>query len=520
MVVKQAQKLLEPRGRKALFDSFLNKLNESMGLNPITIVAVSVALSQGMNQISDLPTNYLYKEDYGFGPVAVSFIVCFTSLPWIIKPLWGAISDNVTFFGYRRKSYLILWSILQFCFYVSLATWVRNKWLGILILMLIQVCIAFNNVIGEALLVEAAQNIQDHALVSEEQKQAEASKNVSMFFGVRYFGILTTAYLGGLLLEYISKYTVFLIAGFLPCLILFTTFVFMPEKRKTSNPSDRVPYHDIPDDTNHMNTTNSIETAQTRDQSTEEEFEEDAELHSELHISGRKSVSNWHRVVQFVKKPVIFRPILFLLLFMITPTCSSAMFYFYTNELKFSPDFMGKLKFANSFASLSGVFIFNRYLKNVPFQKILFWSTIICVTLGSTQIILVNRWNTYLGIPDKLFSVGDSLIIQTFGEINYMPVLVLACRICPKNLEGTMYALLMSTINLGGMFSSQLGGALAYLLGVNENNFSNLWALILIANITMLLPLPFLRLVKFDDIVQETEKAASVKRRKQYDSLA
>lgn len=30
-----------------------------------------------------------------------------------------------------------------------------------------------------------------------------------------------------------------------------------------------------------------------------------------------------------------------------------------------------------------------------------------------------------------------------------MPILVLACRMCPKNIEATMYAMLMSTINFG-----------------------------------------------------------------------
>ena len=33
-----------------------------------------------------------------------------------------------------------------------------------------------------------------------------------------------------------------------------------------------------------------------------------------------------------------------------------------------------------------------------------------------------------------------------------MPILVLACRMCPKNIEGTMYAMLMSTINMGTIY--------------------------------------------------------------------
>lgn len=52
-----------------------------------------------------------------------------------------------------------------------------------------------------------------------------------------------------------------------------------------------------------------------------------------------------------------------------------------------------------------------------------------------------------------MFTIGDSVMLQIVGELNLMPLLVLACRLCPKNIEGTMYALLMSTINLGSIAS-------------------------------------------------------------------
>jgi len=38
-------------------------------------------------------------------------------------------------------------------------------------------------------------------------RQGEASKNVSLFFGIRSFGVFLTAYTGGLLLEYLNKKT-------------------------------------------------------------------------------------------------------------------------------------------------------------------------------------------------------------------------------------------------------------------------------------------------------------------------
>nr|XP_025887302.1 folate-biopterin transporter 1, chloroplastic-like [Solanum lycopersicum] len=32
----------------------------------------------------------------------------FSSLPWLVKPLYGFISDSFPLFGYRRRSYLVL----------------------------------------------------------------------------------------------------------------------------------------------------------------------------------------------------------------------------------------------------------------------------------------------------------------------------------------------------------------------------------------------------------------------------
>lgn len=43
--------------------------------------------------------------------------------------------------------------------------------------------------------------------MTEEEASKEASKNVSLFFGVRSAGVLITAYLGGVLLEIMDKHT-------------------------------------------------------------------------------------------------------------------------------------------------------------------------------------------------------------------------------------------------------------------------------------------------------------------------
>ncbi len=44
------------------------------------------------------------------------------------------------------------------------------------------------------------------------------------------------------------------------------------------------------------------------------------------------------------------------------------MFYFYTNILKFTPKFMGKIKAFHTIGTLVGVFLYNKYLKKTPFN--------------------------------------------------------------------------------------------------------------------------------------------------------
>jgi hypothetical protein len=62
------------------------------------------------------------------------------------------------------------------------------------------------------------------------------------------------------------------------------------------------------------------------------------------------------------------------------------MFYFYTNELHFSPEFLGRVRLAGSIASLAGVALYNGVFKAVPLKKMLLGAMLLGVGLGSTQV--------------------------------------------------------------------------------------------------------------------------------------
>jgi Na+/melibiose symporter-like transporter len=197
----------------------------------------------------------------------------------------------------------------------------------------------------------------------------------------------------------------------------------------------------------------------------------------------------------FLKMDLIYKPILFIFFYMLAPSYGDPLFYFYTNVLKFSPLTMGRLRLIYGIASVLGITFYNRYLRNVGFKKIMWWTTILSMMFNMLSILVVSRFNLKLGIPDFLFCMTADALTTALAEINTMPLLVLACNICPKNIEGTLYAFIMSVINLGSLFSNQFGSYFTAYLGITATNFTNLTTLIVIANLVLILPMPSLYLV-------------------------
>ncbi|HXW41215.1 MAG TPA: hypothetical protein VEK75_08435, partial [Xanthobacteraceae bacterium] len=73
-----------------------------------------VYVVEGLGQVVGLvyqPLSFFLKEVHGWTAVQVTAFITVFNLPWIIKPLYGLISDFVPLFGYRRKSYLIIANI-------------------------------------------------------------------------------------------------------------------------------------------------------------------------------------------------------------------------------------------------------------------------------------------------------------------------------------------------------------------------------------------------------------------------
>ncbi|EGR33174.1 hypothetical protein IMG5_060130 [Ichthyophthirius multifiliis] len=178
-----------------------------------------------------------------------------------------------------------------------------------------------------------------------------------------------------------------------------------------------------------------------------------------------------------------------------SPSTGSAWFYFQTNVLGFTPEFLGQLKLILAIGLCLSFVIYYTLLKHVQFKKQFIITCLISVFLGFLSLILITRKNLEYGIPDKVFSICDNFISMIIAELNLLPILVLACRMCPKNIEATMYAMLTSTINLGSFVSGLLGSLLIYLLGITDTVFDNFWLLVVITSSIQALPLLLIKLI-------------------------
>lgn len=71
------------------------------------IVYAVEGICQAKSGIVWQPLTYFLKQVQGWDAVRISVSLAVLDLPWIIKPLYGAISDFVPLFGYRRRVYLL-----------------------------------------------------------------------------------------------------------------------------------------------------------------------------------------------------------------------------------------------------------------------------------------------------------------------------------------------------------------------------------------------------------------------------
>src|SRR5215468_8336099 len=122
------------------------------------IVYVVEGIGQARVGVIFQPLSY-YLKIKGWTPVEVTAYFAVLNFPWIIKPVFGLVSDFVPLFGYRRKSYLIISSAASAAAYGGIAVWTEPREFALLLLLTAYAMATASTLCG-ALLAENGQTFR------------------------------------------------------------------------------------------------------------------------------------------------------------------------------------------------------------------------------------------------------------------------------------------------------------------------------------------------------------------------
>ena len=118
-----------------------------------------VYVAEGLGQVSGLvnqPLHYFLMKTLGWEADQVTRYLAILTIPWVIKPIYGVVSDFIPLFGYRRKTYLFLANLMAVGGYVWLMGLTGPQPI-IIALFLVMLGMAVSSTLCGAVMVENGQ---------------------------------------------------------------------------------------------------------------------------------------------------------------------------------------------------------------------------------------------------------------------------------------------------------------------------------------------------------------------------
>jgi MFS family permease len=304
-----------------------------------------VYVVEGLGQIGGLiaqPLNYYLKVAQSWTPVQITGFITLFNLPWIIKPLYGLISDFVPLFGYRRKSYLLLVNAAAIIGFVWVTQLTAPSDLFIP-LMITAYTMAISSTLCGAVLVENGQRLHESGTFVNQQW---------LWFNIAG---MACGFIGGELVQRLSPagalHGAAAIIAVAPLIVVFASAILIRE------PQSRV---------------NLPEMKRTF-----------ASLLAALTLRDLWVIA------------------LFLFVYYLNPGLGTPLYYHMTDNLKFSQEYIGILGSINSAGWIAGALLYRRFLKGITARALLNLSIALGIVTTAAFLLL---WNEALAAGINFFS--------------------------------------------------------------------------------------------------------------------
>jgi MFS family permease len=310
-------------------------LDESRQISRLMLFFGLVYVVEGIGQTGGLiaqPLNYYLKETFGWTPVQVTAYLTILNLPWIIKPVYGIVSDFLPLFGYRRKAYLVIANAAgagAYCW----VTQITAPGQLVFALLLTAYAMAISSTLCGAILVENGQRFgASDAFVNQQW----------LWFNI---AALASGFIGGQLVERLSPsaalHAAATIIAVAPLAVVFTTWFLINE------PKSRIDLTEM----------------------------------KKTFVSFLAAFSL--RELWFVGA--------FLFLYYLSPGLGTPLYYHMTDDLKFSQEYIGILGSISSGGWIIGALLYRRFLKGITARTLLNLSILLGTLTTSAFLLLWNE---------------------------------------------------------------------------------------------------------------------------------
>jgi len=297
-------------------------------------------------------TSFLKLE--GWTPLQVTAYFGALNFPWVIKPVFGLVSDFVPLFGYRRTSYLILASAAAAVGYAGIAVLDRPSEFA-LFLLLTSYAMATASTLCGALLAENGRTFDRSSLFVGQQW---------LWF---YVAIMLSAFVGGELVEHISPSAALkaaaAIAAVAPIAVIVATPLLLDEAR-------------------------------TR-------------------VSRETLRDTRHGIVMALRSRKLWLVALFLFLYAFAPGFGTPLYYHMTDRLQFSQAYIGTLGSIAAAGWIAGALLHRWLMRRLSPEALLYLSIVLGTASAASFLLLTDE--TTAAIVN--FANGFAQMIATIASL-------------------------------------------------------------------------------------------------------
>jgi len=331
----------------------------------LMIFLALVYLAEGLGQVSGLinqPLNYYLKTVFGWSPDRITEYLTVLTFPWVIKPVYGLISDFIPLFGYRRKTYLFLSNLIAVLAYLWMTRVTASDQI------IVALCLT-------AFGMAASSTLCGAVMVENGKKYALSGTFVNQQWLWFYIASVGTSFAGGWLAEHMSPtgafHTAALIVAFAPIGVMFGCWFLIAEEKAQINMKA-------------------------------------------LGLSTKALFKTF-------KSRVIWVVGGFLFLYNFSPGFGTPLYFHMTDDLHFSQEFIGILGAIGSIGSIIGAFVYMWLQKRMTLKALLNLSIFLGIISQGSYILLAGQTSAIvLGIINGIIGM-IALVASLTLAADYCP---------------------------------------------------------------------------------------------------